>query len=379
MTPRAMGALLMGLSGFLAGWTTGSRLLSLCGAALLAALLLSLASVIVGTLTLSFTQQLSVREVPRLTPCILKCRFFMLSLLPLDCLSCQLTLDSGRQVRMQLRARPWGQTLFSCTLPCRHMGLYPVGVTEISLRDCFGFFNLRRRNHAPLPQLLVLPLEHSAREVSFSAQEGEGQALSRSQSDFTTPDGIRPWQNGDELKRVHWKLSARRQSLVVRTYEPPQKPDALVLLNAHAPATLSLRDELAERCCGYLHQLLSAGHMTRFPLGESGQEFSERTPQGYAAIRHALAAYPFRDVQPFEDILAQIAPRMGRTGAVLIFSCELTPPIADAVIALAPLGARIEFTLITSRAPSQTQRQLLRLLVASNISAHDVEGGEGES
>ena len=44
--------------------------------------------------------------------------------------------------------------------------------------------------------------------------------ISRAAEDNASPSGVRKWQDGDELKKVHWKLTLKKREVMVRTYYP---------------------------------------------------------------------------------------------------------------------------------------------------------------
>ena len=56
--------------------------------------------------------------------------------------------------------------------------------------------------------------------------------------------GVREYQRGDPLRRIHWRTSARRGELVVREFEPPGQRTLTVLLDA-APKTAAEADQAA--------------------------------------------------------------------------------------------------------------------------------------
>ena len=56
--------------------------------------------------------------------------------------------------------------------------------------------------------------------------------------------GVREYQRGDPLRRIHWRTSARRGELVVREFEPPGRRTLTVLLDA-APKTAAEADQAA--------------------------------------------------------------------------------------------------------------------------------------
>jgi uncharacterized protein (DUF58 family) len=119
---------------------------------------------------------------------------------------------------------------------CRFRGAYAVGPAEVSVMDPFGLSELRYRagttdrllvyprveRLSGLPEVRGLdPAVHAARPT-FAPHGGE---------DFFT---LREYQVGDDLRRVHWPSSAKRDSLVIKQLEVPWQARALVLLDVRA-------------------------------------------------------------------------------------------------------------------------------------------------
>ena len=251
--------------------------------------------------------------------------------------------------------------------------MFPVGVSQITFSDCFGLFAFRRRLRDALQSVAVLPGALPADPLPVSPGEGESTATQRALSDHSVPEDIRAWQEGDELKRVHWKLSMRRQSLMVHTYETPQRPDALILLDTSQPQgapRAALIDALTEACTGTVEALLQAGRMTRLPLEAAGQgDLSGQGMEAFDAMRRALACAGYHRQDDFARVLLMAAPRLRTAGSAAVFSTRLTPAIADAAIALSRMGARMRYTLVTAEAPSEEQGKLLDLLRVSGLEA----------
>ena len=225
--------------------------------------------------------------------------------------------------------------------------------------------------------ILVSEVEHpvpiETEPLTFSPGEGEASAIERAQADPTTPTDTRLWQEGDELKRVHWKLSMRKQQLMVHTYEQNPRPDALVLLDCAEPDAPDNRralciDLLTEACAGVVQVLLDAGHAVRMPLsGENTREVSGLGSEALPKMLSALAAQPFSGPAEFSRVLMLSARRMRRTGSTAILTTRLTPRIADDVIALSKMGPHTYFYLIRAGEATKEQQQLLRLLSASGV------------
>lgn len=378
MTARGFYMLLFAALMLVTALSVGSAGAFVLGVAALCALAVSLVSVLCAFFTCRFVQEADGGNVRRGDPLAYTLRVRMIAPLPIAPLSLHMRLPSGRESEFLLSARLLGETVSENSFPCPHVGVCQAGVTRVTLCDCFALFTLRRAVRAPLISVTVLPVPAEADKPEFSPGEGEHSITQRALSDHTTPVDTRPWQDGDELRRVHWKLSMRRQTLMVHTYETPQRPDALILLDcaapgcapAHAPFVI---DALTEECAGAARALLAGGHPVRMPLfGGAAREVSGQDDNALPGMLEAIARQPFDAPPDFERMLLLASRRMRRTGATLVFTPRLTPKIADAVIALSRMGPRTALTLVTDGEMTEAQQKLLHLLQNSGVRARHV-------
>ena len=373
MTARGFYTLLFGALMLVTALSVGSSGAFLLGAAALLCWALSLCSVLLAVLACRVEQQVEGGQAPRGRTCRFSLRIHLALPAPIAPLSLKVELPSGRQSDFLLSTRLFGVTESENAFPCPHVGVFPIGVSAITFSDCFGLFAFRRRLRGALETLVVLPNSTPAEPLPVSPGEGESTTTQRALSDHSVPEDIRAWQDGDELKRVHWKLSMRRQSLMVHTYETPQRPDALILLDAAQPQgapKAALIDALTEACAGTIESLLQAGRTTCLPLDALGQgELSGQSMQAFDPMRRAIASAGYNRQDDFARALLLASPRMRRTGSVAIFSTRLSPAIADAAIALSRMGARIRYTLVTMDEPDEEQQKLLDLLRISGLEA----------
>jgi uncharacterized protein (DUF58 family) len=106
-------------------------------------------------------------------------------------------------------------------LPCLKRGYYPLGPTVISSGDIFGLYS--RSLKTPMEDhIIVYPKIFPVGRAMIPSQQpiGESKTDYRIFQDPTRPIGVRDYQHGDSLRHVHWKASARLQSLQVKVFEP---------------------------------------------------------------------------------------------------------------------------------------------------------------
>ena len=373
MTARGFYVLLFGAALMFTALSVSSGGAFLLGAAALLAVAVSLVAVLAAYASFRLEQEVEGNQAQRGGVCRYSLRIRMIAPLPVAPLSLSVCLPSGRRSEFALRTRLFAPTISDNEFSCPHVGVFPVGVTRVTIGDCFGLFSLTHTVRSPLVPVTVLPCPRETAPLEYSPGEGETSAALRAQADRSTPEDTRLWQEGDELGRVHWKLSMRRQELMVHTYETPQRPDALVLLNCAPPPAegkerAALIDALTETCAGTLKSLLGAQRITRLPLtGDASRELSGQQIEALDPMLHALAQESFSKPTDFERVLMLSSRRMRRTGSTAILSAQLTPRIADAVIALGRMGPHTRFTFVSAGEPAQAQAQLLHLLRASGI------------
>ncbi|MDB1089875.1 DUF58 domain-containing protein [Streptomyces sp. ACA25] len=111
-------------------------------------------------------------------------------------------------------------------------GRYPLGPLQLQLTDPFGMAELTRSFHASdtltvLPHIEPLP---SGALPGDSRGHGDGtrRTVSRAGDDDVIP---REYRHGDDLRRVHWRSTAHRGTLMMRREEQPLKERCTVLLD----------------------------------------------------------------------------------------------------------------------------------------------------
>ncbi|MEX5637354.1 DUF58 domain-containing protein [Parafrankia sp. FMc2] len=134
------------------------------------------------------------------------------------------------------RIEPGGSRDLSYSMRAEARGRYQVGPLTIRLTDPFGLCELERsfRSKDDLtvaPALERLPL---VPPVGLSALNNKVRRATVRIGDEES--STRPYRSGDDLRKVHWKHTARLGELVVRRDERPLTGAAAVLLDTRAGA-----------------------------------------------------------------------------------------------------------------------------------------------
>ena len=199
----------------------------------------------------------------------------------------------------------------------------------------------------------------------------------RAVEDLSSPEDIRVYRQGDPLKRVHWKLSARKRELLVRKFETPAPPDTLILMNPTSvqfsssteSSAASLRDALCETALSIAEMQLKSGDPVILPLyGEVNDEFSSTSAADTIHLAEQLALISFNSTADFSDLLALELRRMRRTGATAVITAQLTAEIVEAVCQMRRAGPSVRLCLVTMSPDAPQDRPYV-----ARLQQHSVE------
>jgi len=210
----------------------------------------------------------------------------------------QLPPALGRPARLVVASVPGrrAQRVSYSILP-QARGRYRIGPLTIDVNDPFG---LRRRRLVveDRDELLVTPeIEDltTPPDAATSATAGTSRArqLLRTGEDYFT---MRAYQEGDDLRRIHWPSVARTGELMIRQNETSKRANGLVFIDnresalgpSHSPAF-----ERAVSCAASIGALLSHnGFGLRFGTADSIAVplTEERFMDALAALTHSKGA-----------------------------------------------------------------------------------------
>ncbi len=275
----------------------------------------------------------------------------------------------GRREEAALEIHPFHTDSMDVTAAAQHVGNESFTVESVSLTDIFGLFRVSVKSGEG-KNVLVLPRPFEIEKPDFLISDEGRTALRLAQEDNTSPEDIRDYIPGDALKRIHWKLSARRGELAVRRYETPAPPDTLILMDNARPEETGekdgdrvLRDLLCETCAAVADLQLRDASPVRVPMyGDAPGEFTADAPDHSLLLQEMLAAQPFDFDYPFERVLQLELRRMRRTGAVIVITARLTPEVAEGIISMRRMGPSVRLYLASLRDDAASAKEMIARL-----------------
>jgi uncharacterized protein (DUF58 family) len=172
-------------------------------------------------------------------------------LLPESVLAVQSPRLRVKGKRVAVKAiRGHGDTELKYSVECLSRGYYQIGPLVLESGDIFGLH--RRYRVAAQPHyLLVYPraVPIAGYDMNSRRPIGDIRMTHRLYEDPTRISGVRPYEAGDPLNRVHWRATARTGSLHSKVFEPSSLSGATIVLDFHRSGYPSrgepVRSELA--------------------------------------------------------------------------------------------------------------------------------------
>ncbi|MGC5331202.1 DUF58 domain-containing protein [Micromonospora sp. DT62] len=167
-----------------------------------------------------------------------------------------------------LRLRPGRDTTVRYEVPTARRGVVPVGPLRVTRRDPLGLVALSRPYGGTVP-VWVHPRVHPLNAVPTGAGRSLDGRVDKVPHGSITFDSLREYVVGDELRRVHWRTSARVGELMVRENVDTSLPRIVVLLDnrtAAHPERLAGVAESFESACEAAASVLVAAYREDLPV-----------------------------------------------------------------------------------------------------------------
>ncbi|MCS6711483.1 DUF58 domain-containing protein [Brachybacterium sp. EF45031] len=165
------------------------------------------------------------------------------------------------------------------TLPVRHRGIHPLGAVDLDLHDPWGLWRMRRRVPTGDDAVIGLPRwERISEEIAAAAgiarRDGRNAAAPRGGGEIGTFP--RPYVPGDDIRRIHWRATARTGSLMTREDEPAEADCAVIMLDTRRSTPAD--DRLVELTASLLETLRTHA-WTVHVLDAGGEEITRAEPR----------------------------------------------------------------------------------------------------
>ncbi len=238
---------------------------------------------------------------------------------------------SGTVLSLPLRAK----SDYVKNLPVKYSmnGIYKYSINTITVRDLLGFVSLKKKTDT-VAEVYVLPENDASNEVDMTDMSRgmtESEETMKRGHDFSDVSDVREYIPGDKLMSIHWKLSAKRDILMVkdRVSMSDQQMVILVELSGNDEAV----DEILTLAYGVVSQFVREQTYVRLLWWSEGNfAFEERQIMNYENLRESFSDIYYemiytdsektkgymRSIRPELKAYVNICMKDGKADAVIV-------------------------------------------------------------
>jgi uncharacterized protein (DUF58 family) len=251
-------------------------------------------------------------------------------------------------------------------------GRYEFQETVAVIEDPFGLERVEQRLDAPGALLVYPRLVELDRLFSESgARSHDGRRLLLQRPAGFDLHSVREHEQGESLRKVHWRSTAKRGQLMVKELEDSPRDEVAVVLDADPVAVTGESFDVQVRAAGSILLAHSRRGRRAVLVVNSGRHEQQRVHSGEADWRQALdllAAAEPEEGPPLAALLADDGHVTGRALELAVVTASLPPRLVERLVERS-LGSRnVSLVLVDAAsfagAPRERIPELLRLQAA---------------
>ncbi len=280
---------------------------------------------------------------------------------------------------------PRSSRTFVYRVECRYRGVYEIGINNVYMWDFLYLLCLKYTTHKEKSLIVVYPRIVPLHDFTITSNLSEDTTLDVRLSDAIENNivsDIRGYTYGDQLNKIHWKLTARTGDIHVKHYRNTTDISSIVAIDLQRPTQLDARytcieleDRLIEVATGVIFYCLN----NRKPIevvyyDDVHRAHRAKEKDDFVLMHRLMAEIPFGDALPIGDVLNSYYSRHSEPTNLIVFSINLNANLYEALVRAYQLGYRV--TLITIKVDTEVYTDILRALHENGVEAISV-GLEG--
>ncbi|MBN2899150.1 MAG: DUF58 domain-containing protein [Clostridia bacterium] len=261
-------------------------------------------------------------------------------------------------------------------LRCNRRGIYTLGRTELLIKDVFNLFTFKKALEAPIA-LKIYPrvLQLSDFTLEAGIQIGDLMVNDPLFQDYSAVDTLRTYRPGDSVKRIHWRASARHESLIVKEFECRGDAQAILLLNAFQDDYAHDLNQLTEDTIVeigvsvtnfFLNQQLNISYI--YTARDGYDKITGDTASDLRMFLESFISFSPRNTQPLYHDIQKISPAMIQGTTLIIVTPVIDKALATILVDLKMKNIKpMVFLFNDGHNSTAPQTSLMRKLLSENI------------
>lgn len=224
---------------------------------------------------------------------------------------------------------------------CKHRGYYKVGRLEIKIRDFLNFFESTIVFNKDI-NLTVYPRIHEINSMKLPSFEyfGTFRVPHNTHEDYTSIKNIRQYVEGDNVKKIHWKVSARFNDFYVKDYELSANTKVNIFMDGYESVFINdhsgdIEEKMVETGASIINYCLRNNINTSLVVDSMDRIYVEgRSLNRLESFLGELIGFSPKGKIPLSELLTTESRKMSYGSTLIILTTELRTNLFETLIGL---------------------------------------------
>lgn len=224
---------------------------------------------------------------------------------------------------------------------CSHRGYYKVGELHVKVRDFLSFFEQDIVFNKDI-DLIVYPRIHEIDNMKLPATEyfGAFRVPYNTHEDYTGIKNIREYAPGDNIKKIHWKLSAKQNNLYTKEFELSANTKINVFIDAYEDSFINdlngdMEEKMVETAASIINYCLKNNLNTSLSIATPDKIYVEgRNLNRLESFLGELIGFSPKGKIPMDEFLTTESRKLSYGSTLVIFTTALKDNIFKILISL---------------------------------------------
>ncbi len=224
---------------------------------------------------------------------------------------------------------------------CKRRGYYKVGELSIKIKDFLGIFESSIVFNKDI-DLIVYPRIHEIDNMKLPAAEyfGSFRVPYNTHEDYTSIKNIREYAPGDNVKKVHWKLSAKQNNLYTKEYELSANTKVNIFVDAYEGSFANdpngdVEELIAETAASVIKYCLKNNLNTSLSIAALDKIYVEgRNLNRLESFLGEIIGFSPRGKIPIDEFLITETRKLSYGSTLVILTTSLKEKVFEILISL---------------------------------------------
>ncbi|MTI68138.1 MAG: DUF58 domain-containing protein [Firmicutes bacterium] len=263
---------------------------------------------------------------------------------------------------------------------CKHRGFYEIGKVKITTGDIFGIIKKEFVIKDDL-FITVYPKVYKLENFNIEGKDFYG-SLSTNQKhyeDYTSIKNLRKYHYGDSLKRVHWKVTAKKNELIVKNYEVSANAQIRVYMDFELNKFLKdkeglIEEKVAECVISIIHFFLKEGIESELiTYTEKKIEIHGKDSGEFKYFLETLARIRPKSYINMGDIILHQSRILPLGTTIIIVTPKVDRKILSSSLTLKKMGYNLVFVIVGDFKNDKTHNENIEILNKMEIITYKLD------